>query len=113
MTAPPLLHLRCIGHGVEERSHAMRQGQCIEIPLGSTHLGLCDKEFPDHRAKLCDVTMMRERGILFVGQNQVRSQQALSENEKESFCPMNGPEVSELITRHLRDFQPGVICSAL
>ena len=51
--APPVL----FGHDVEERSCVTRQGQRVEIPLGSAHLGLCDKDFPGHRAKPHDVTM--------------------------------------------------------
>ena len=55
------------GHDVEERSCVTRQGQRVEFLLGSTCLGLCDVDFPDHRAKPHDMTMMsRERGISFV-----------------------------------------------
>ena len=46
------------GHDVEERSCVTRQGQRVEFLLGSTCLGLCDVDFPDHRTKLHDVTMM-------------------------------------------------------
>ena len=48
--APPVL-LRLSGHDVEERSCVTRQGRRVAIPLGSAHLGLCDVDFPDHRAK--------------------------------------------------------------
>ena len=57
MTAPPVpLHL--FGHDVEESSHVIHLGRPVEIPLGSTCLGLCDTDFPDHRAKSCDAMMM-------------------------------------------------------
>ena len=51
--APPVL----FGHDVEERSCVTSQGRRVEIPLGSAHLGLCDVDFPDHRAKPHDTMM--------------------------------------------------------
>ena len=47
-------HLRCCGHDVEESHCAMCQGRHVEILLGSTHQGLCDSNFPDHRTKSHD-----------------------------------------------------------
>ena len=41
-------------------------GQLVGIPPGSTCLGLCDKDFPDHRAKPRDTVMtFRLWGISF------------------------------------------------
>ena len=56
----------CIGHNVEESGCNIYQGRYLGFLLGSTHLGLCNKDFPEHRTKPCDVTMtMRLRGISF------------------------------------------------
>ena len=39
------------GHNVEESSCVIHLGQCVGFPLGSACLGLCNEDFPDHRAK--------------------------------------------------------------
>ena len=50
--AAPLVHP--FGHDVEESGCVIHPGQDIGFLLGSVHLGLCNEDFPDHRAKLHD-----------------------------------------------------------
>ena len=52
--APLVLH-----HNVEERSYVTRQGRRVNILLGSAYLGLCVVDFPNHRTKPCDATIIR------------------------------------------------------
>ena len=66
--APPLLlHLLCcsFGHNVQESCFAICHGWHVRILLGSTHLGLCDHDFPQCCAKSCngddnEVTILQE-----------------------------------------------------
>ena len=56
--AAPPVPLRPFGNDVGKRSCVTCQGRRVKIPPGSTHLGLCDVNFPDHRANPCDTTTM-------------------------------------------------------
>ena len=51
--APLVLH-----HNVEERSYVTRRGRHVGILLGSTYLGLCNINFPNHRTKPYDIIII-------------------------------------------------------
>ena len=50
--APPV---HPFGHDVEESGCVIHLGQDVGFPPGSAHLGLCNKDFPDHCAKPHDI----------------------------------------------------------
>ena len=46
------------GHNVEESGCNIYPGRYLRFLLGSTYLGLCNKDFPEHRTKPYDVIVI-------------------------------------------------------